>query len=114
VLVEEGLIGFLLYATMFIAVFLSLLRLPPLERRFTLVLLATIGAAMLPLSWDDRKTVWFVLAALVGLAQFRYTAADTLRQQWLDKVAPPHRPPMPGRPREPLAVPLRNTRRNAP
>jgi len=113
VLVEEGLVGFLLYATMFIAVFLSLIKLPPLERRFTLVLLATIGAAMLPLSWDDRKTAWFVLAALVGLAQVRYTSPGPLRQRWPGEGAPTYRAPAGARSREPLTVPLRNARRDA-
>jgi O-antigen ligase len=69
VLVEEGLVGFLLYLAMFVAVFLALMRLRGMERRFALVLLTTIVVAMVPLSWEDRKTVWFVLAALVGLAR---------------------------------------------
>jgi O-antigen ligase len=114
VLVEEGLVGFLLYATMFIAVFLALMKLPPFERRFTLVLLATIGVAMMPLSWDDRKSVWFVLAALIGLAQVRYTGGGPVRQQWPGKGAPAYRSPMAARPREPLTAPLQNTRRKAP
>ncbi len=69
VLVEEGLVGFLLYLAMFVAVFLALMRLRGMERRFALVLLTTIVVAMIPLSWEDRKTVWFVLAALIGLAR---------------------------------------------
>ena len=35
----------------------------------TEVLLATLAVAMLPLTWEDRKVVWFVLAALLGLSQ---------------------------------------------
>jgi len=69
VLVEQGLVGFVLYMAMFVTVFLSVLKLPTLERRFALVLLATVGIAMLPLTWEDRKAVWFVLAALLGLSQ---------------------------------------------
>ncbi len=69
VLVEEGIPGFLLFMTMFAAVFLSLLRLPLLERRFTLILLATLMIAMAPLTWEDHKAVWFVLAALLGFAK---------------------------------------------
>jgi O-antigen ligase len=69
VMVEEGLIGFLLYATMLFSVFRALLELPPLERRFTLVLLATVMTAMMPLTFEDHKSVWFVLAALMGFAQ---------------------------------------------
>ena len=69
VAVETGIIGLLLYLGMFLAVFLALQRLPSFERRFTIVLLATLVVAMLPLSWDDQKSVWFMLGLLVGLAQ---------------------------------------------
>jgi O-antigen ligase len=69
VLVELGIVGLVLYLSMFVAVFLAVLNLPSLERRFGLVLLATLGVAMLPLSWEDQKTVWFILAALLGLAR---------------------------------------------
>jgi O-antigen ligase len=68
VLVEDGLIGFLFYATMVGAAWLAALRLPLLERRFTLVLLAALAVAMLPLSWESRKPVWFILATVVALA----------------------------------------------
>ena len=68
-LVEEGLVGFLLYLSMLIAVFRAILRLPPLERRFGLVVFATLIVAMLPLTWEDRKVVWVILASLLGLAQ---------------------------------------------
>jgi O-antigen ligase len=76
VLVEQGLIGFLLYMTMFFAVFVAVLRLPHLERRFALILLATLGVAMLPLTWEDNKVVWFILAALIGVARAPAAAAD--------------------------------------
>jgi O-antigen ligase/polysaccharide polymerase Wzy-like membrane protein len=69
VLVEHGIVGFLLYATMILAVVRAALRLPRAERRFALVLLATLGTAMLPLTWEDRKPVWFILAAVLGLSQ---------------------------------------------
>lgn len=68
VLVEQGIVGFLLYMTMFGAVFLPLLNLPPMERRFALVLFATVVVAMLPLTWEDHKIVWFTLATLLGLS----------------------------------------------
>ncbi len=69
VLVEEGLVGFLLFAWMFVAVFRATRRLPPLERRFALVLLATLWTAMLPLTWEDRKSVWIIMGTLVALSQ---------------------------------------------
>ena len=69
VAVETGIVGLLLYLGMFIAVFLALMRLPSFERRLGIVLLATLVVAMLPLSWEDQKSVWFMLAALLGLSQ---------------------------------------------
>jgi O-antigen ligase len=69
VLVEEGIVGFLLFIGMFLLVLRAVLRLPRLERRFAIVLLATVGAAMLPLTWEDRKSVWIILGVLIGLAE---------------------------------------------
>jgi hypothetical protein len=68
VLVEEGMVGLVLYTTMIASVFFSILRLPNPERRFALVLMATLTMAMLPLSWEDEKQVWFVTAWLVGFS----------------------------------------------
>jgi O-antigen ligase len=68
VLVEQGIIGFAMYAAMFITVFIRILRMPTMERRFAMVLLATVCIAMLPLGWDDRKPVWVILAVLTALA----------------------------------------------
>ncbi|MEO7136755.1 MAG: O-antigen ligase family protein [Gemmatimonadales bacterium] len=68
VLVEQGLVGFILYAMMFIMVFVRVMRMPTMERRFGLVQIATLGVAMLPLVWDDRKAAWVVLALLTALA----------------------------------------------
>jgi O-antigen ligase len=69
VLVEQGIVGLILYLMMFVAVYRSVLRLPKLERRFALTLLATLAVAILPLTWEHRKPVWFILAALLGLSQ---------------------------------------------
>ena len=69
VLVEQGVLGFILFALMFIAVIRQNLALPRLERRFAQVLLATLCVAMLPLTWDDRKPVWFILALLAALGE---------------------------------------------
>lgn len=69
VLVEQGMIGLILYLLMFLTAYRAVRRLPLLERRFGLVLMATLVVAMLPLTWEDRKPVWFILAALVGLSR---------------------------------------------
>lgn len=88
VLVEEGLVGFLLYSTMFVSVFLALLQLPFLERRFALVLFATLAAAMLPLTWEDSKPVWFILAALLGLSQAHVMMGDSRRRAEARRAVP--------------------------
>lgn len=108
VLVEEGIVGFLLYLLMLIAVFLALLDLPLLERRFALVLLATVAVAMLPLTWEDRKAVWFILAALLGLAQAHITRSGRTVRQAVARRAPAFaRPPVGARGVETAAAPRR-------
>ncbi len=72
VLVEEGMLGLWLYLTMLFSVYFSIRRLPRLERRFTLVLLATVVTAMMPLTWEDQKAAWIVLAILIGLSAQYY------------------------------------------
>jgi O-antigen ligase len=67
VAVEEGLVGLVFYLWMLLAVFLSLLRLPRIERRFALVLFAVLVTALLPLTWEDQKDAWVVMAILVGM-----------------------------------------------
>lgn len=74
VLVEQGIVGFTLYMGMLVAVFRSAMKLRGLERRFALVLLATLGTTMLPLTWEDRRVVWATLAMLAGYAEARYRA----------------------------------------
>jgi O-antigen ligase len=69
VLVEEGMVGLALYLLMFLSVYLAIIRLPGHDRWFALVLLGTLFTAMLPLTWEDQKSVWFVLAALFAFSQ---------------------------------------------
>lgn len=69
VLVEQGIVGFAFYMLMFGAAFASVLQLPTLERRFGVVLMGTLALAMFPLTWEDRRPVWFTLGALVGFSQ---------------------------------------------
>jgi O-antigen ligase len=113
VLVESGLVGLLLFLMMFLAVAVAVLKLPPLERRVALVLLAALGTSMMPLSSEESKRVWFVLAALVALSQTH--VAGTRRARWPVRAGQIPRMPRPlsgTRRGEPLAVPLRNTDRN--
>jgi O-antigen ligase len=112
VLVEEGLVGLLLFLAMFGTVFLAVLDLPTLERRFALVLLATLGIAMLPLTWEDRKSAWFILAALLGLARAHLArTGGAVRPQLAPRAGSFARPPRKARPLTPLAAPGPDTHR---
>jgi O-antigen ligase len=112
VLVEEGAVGLFLYLMMFVAVFLALLKLPTLERRYSLVLLATLGIAMLPLTWEDRKAVWVILGALLGLSKSQVAAAGGAVGQLLPRrVAAIGRRPVAARP---VIAPGRNADQDAP
>lgn len=71
VLVEQGIVGFTLYMAMLFAVFRSVMRLRGMDRRFALVLLGTLCVTMLPLTWEDRRVVWIVMALLLGFSQAR-------------------------------------------
>lgn len=109
VLVEQGMVGFLLYSMLFLSVFLEVLHLPLLERRFALVLLATLVVAMLPLTSEDAKRVWFVLAALLGLSRAQVVGmARAARQPRPPQPAPTARPRRAARPLEPVIAPGRN------
>jgi O-antigen ligase/polysaccharide polymerase Wzy-like membrane protein len=99
VLVEEGLVGLILYMTMLLSVFYYILHFPPFERRFGLVLLMTLGTAMLPLTWEHEKVAWFVMAALVGISSMQASGpSGTARQPLLRRTAALGMPPVAARP----------------
>ena len=113
VLVEEGLVGFMLYWLMFLIVFRAVLRLPKVERRFGMILMATLCLAMFPLTWEDRKPVWFILGVLLGLSQAyvlngRQAGMAPVAQPAGAPVAPPR-----ARPVAPLGARIRRTRPDA-
>jgi O-antigen ligase len=85
VLVEQGLIGLTLFLFMFVAAYRGVRRLPLLERRFGLVLMATLVVTMSPLTWEAKKAVWFVLVILVGFS-------EALKATPTDRVASRIRP----------------------
>ena len=80
VLVEEGLIGFLMFSMMLFSVFLAVLRLSRLERRFALVLFFTAAVAMLPLTMEDHKSIWVVLGILIGFSAVHQSAMSRVFQ----------------------------------
>jgi O-antigen ligase len=68
VAVEQGLVGLLLFMSMFAANLISLPRMPSLERKFNTVLILTLAIAMLPANWDYKKQPWFVLSLVAAQA----------------------------------------------
>jgi O-antigen ligase len=104
VLVEEGLVGFVLYGLMLVSVWLAIRRLPVLDRRFAMVLMGTLAVAMLPLTWEDHKVVWFILAALLGLAKADPVPLQAAYEHFRSRQRVPAGPPRPA-PR-PLATPV--------
>jgi O-antigen ligase len=75
ILVEQGIVGFVFYMWMILAAWRAVRRLPKWDRRFAFILLASLALAMSPLTWEDRKPVWFILAVMVGLAYSYFPAA---------------------------------------
>ena len=112
VLVEQGIVGFVLYLVMFGSVFRAVLTLSTTDRRFALVLLATLIVIMLPLAWEDRKPVWFILAALLGLARAAGTSRGHAQYPQSDPGRTMPAPPAVARWRQPLSA-RRNAERDA-
>jgi O-antigen ligase len=88
VLVENGIIGFALFAWMLFSAFRAVLRMPPLDRRFSLVLYGTLLVVMLPLTWEATKPLWFVLASLVGLSRARALPERSLQRRPVPPLQP--------------------------
>lgn len=66
VLVEDGIVGLFLFLAMVASAMKPLRYLPPLQRRFWIVLLAVLAVGSLSLAWDYRKQFWFVLGVLAA------------------------------------------------
>jgi O-antigen ligase len=113
ILVEQGLVGFLVWATMFVTVIMAVLRLPKVERRFGLILLAALAVAMTPLTFEDRRPVWFILSILISLASAPAAAYLDPRRQQRRPAIPASAYPMRG-PRPPFQPSLANRRNPEP
>ena len=77
ILVEQGVVGLILFLAMVTAVVKPLRHLPDIHRRLSLVLLATLAVGSLTLHLGYRKPVWFVLglvAAQIGERRPRRTS----------------------------------------
>jgi hypothetical protein len=68
---------------MITAVLGPLRRLPPVQRRFSIVLLLALALGSMSLSWDNRKQLWFVLGALA----LQVTPRPSLKRPSLARAA---------------------------
>jgi hypothetical protein len=66
ILVEDGITGLFLFLAMVVAAITSVRHLPPLDRRFWVVLVAALAVGSVSLAWDYRKQFWFVLGLLAA------------------------------------------------
>jgi O-antigen ligase len=71
ILVEDGVVGLLIFLGMFWATITALRRTPQLPRRFGIVLLLALGVGSLSLEWGYRKQFWFVLGIVAAEAALR-------------------------------------------
>jgi hypothetical protein len=89
-LVEEGIVGLLLYLGMFVVLLIRLRTLPSFERRIGVALLATLAIAILPLGWDVYKASWLILSLL---AAWSVVFARERAAAYPQAVRPPFRRP---------------------
>jgi O-antigen ligase len=66
ILVEQGIVGLLLFLALVAAVIKPLRHVPPLERRLWMVLLASLAVGSMSLHLGFRKQFWFVLGVLAA------------------------------------------------
>src|SRR3989440_4377763 len=71
ILVENGIVGLLLLLGAVAAVTIPVRHLPPLQRRFSIVLLLAVAVASLSGEWEDRKAFWFVFGVLAAQVVYR-------------------------------------------
>ena len=69
ILVENGIVGLLLAAAA--AATIPVRYLPPLQQRFSIVLLLALAVASLSGEWENRKFFWFVLGVLAAQVVYR-------------------------------------------
>lgn len=86
VLVEQGVIGLVLFAGVFLAAFITSRHAPTLTTRFRMVLLATLIIGVMPANWDYVKITWFVLGLLAS--QGALVAAERRRSQAWNAYSP--------------------------
>lgn len=84
VLVELGVIGFALFASLLVALMYSAWRRPAGERLLWLSVLLTWLIGVSSLTWEDRKPTWFLFAILIAAAASQVSARDSSSRAVMD------------------------------
>jgi O-antigen ligase len=84
VLVELGILGFLVFFLLVVSLFYSALSLPVAERCLWVILLLVWCIGVSSLTWEYRKPTWFLFALLTAQSGLQLA---TRREIWLDKPA---------------------------
>jgi O-antigen ligase len=85
VLVQLGLIGFVLFGIILIIVVIYAFLQPRWDRNFWLTLLSVWAIGAFTLTWEDRKTTWLFLGLVVASATFQSERARAPRIQQRDR-----------------------------
>jgi O-antigen ligase len=68
VLVEEGLIGFIIFSAILTAIGVMLFRLPTVQRFYCVLTCCVWATGVSTLTWEQRRVTWLLFAFLIGLA----------------------------------------------
>jgi O-antigen ligase len=71
ILVEDGAVGLVLFFAVVAAAIRPVRPLPPLQRRFGIVLLLALAVGSVSIEWENRKQFWFVLGLLATQVALR-------------------------------------------
>lgn len=80
VLVETGVVGFVLFAGLLLLMAAMAARLNWLERCFWLTMLAVWAVGVSALTWEYRKPTWFLFGILIARVQLRLQTNPAVRQ----------------------------------
>jgi len=81
VLVEQGIVGFCIYAALLAACGVAILRMPPPERKLWGAVMLSWLVGVMSLNWEYRKVTWL----LFGLVAAQ-SASDTFRRRALSSL----------------------------
>jgi O-antigen ligase len=96
IVVEQGLIGLVLFLVLLAISFHHARLAPPAERKLLLVLWLTLFVGLTPRAWEDKKVTWLVFGLLNATAVAGAVARSPLQPEARLSRSTPRRRPIPG------------------